>query len=344
MRNRRPNQYAKQRLSERPHLTKTTLFWQDPVMTIKTALETAHARLAKLNLPTDASWSETEILLAHALKQERTWLIAHAEDPLPPSKEKAFFKLITRRETHEPIAYLTGTKEFRGLSFQVNKHVLIPRPETEEMIDIVGATFMSPEATDGKDRMNPAPTTIWDAGTGSGAIAVSAKHAFPHTTVIASDINKRALHVAEKNAEQLLGKHHDIQFIQGALLTKKIQTIIANKHPHTLIVLANLPYLPLSDRQVLQKDVVDFEPSQALFTEEEGNTLILKLFRQLQTFIKKQPTNLLALFEFDPPQAKTLQEYAQQIFTDALLTVHKDSCGRPRFLEIKLFRHRHPAD
>jgi len=294
-------------------------------MTLKTALETAYTRLAKLNLPIDTRWSEAEILLAHTLKRERTWLIAHGEDELPPSKEGAFFKLITRRETHEPIAYLTGTKEFRGLSFEVNKHSLIPRPETEEMIDLVQQRFTNIDAR----------SLIWDVGTGSGAIAVSVKHRFSNAAVIASDMSRRALTLAQKNADRLLKNSHDIQFIQGSLLTKQIQKTILEKNPQTLVVLANLPYLPLSDKQVLAKDVVDFEPHQALFTQNEGNALIIKLLTQLRGFLTQHPLTWHGFFEFDPPQAHTLKKHAHELFPKAHLTIHTDTCGRERFLEIQ---------
>lgn len=309
---------------ERQHLTKTGLFWQDPDMTIKEALQTAHERLKTLSAPVDVSRSEAEILLAHTLKRERTWLIAHSEELLTPSKEKAFFAFIARRAQHEPIAHLTSVKEFHGLTFQVNKHVLIPRPETEEMIDLVQRSTIN----------NQPSTLIWDVGTGSGVIAVSVNHLFPNIPVIASDVSKRALSLAEKNANRILSPHHDIQFIQGSLLTNRIKHIIQEQRPKRLIVLANLPYLPLSDRSILQKDVIDFEPHGALFTDKDGNALILKLLEQLRRFLKAHPIPVHAFFEFDPPQATTLNHEAKQQFPKANIQIHEDTCGRKRFLEI----------
>lgn len=293
-------------------------------MTIKEARKAAHERLAALHLPVDVSRSEAEILLAHTLKRDRTWLIAHPEEPLSPSKEKVFLTLVHRRRKHEPIAYLTGTKEFYGLTFHVNKHALIPRPETEEMIDLVQRLTTNDLRS----------TLIWDVGTGSGAIAISIKHLFPNTTVIASDISKRALSLAQKNAENLLSTEHGIQFVQGSLLTKQIKKIIHQQPPTQLIILANLPYLPFSDRSILQKDVVNFEPHTALFTEKDGNALIIKLLNQLRTFAKKHSIPVHAFFEFDPPQAATLKQEAALLFSGADIQIHEDTCGRKRFLEI----------
>ncbi len=297
------------------------LFWQDLGMTVAEALQTGQERLKKPGIDLDSAWLESELLLAHALKKERTWLIAHTDETLSPAKERAFLRFVARREIHEPMAYLLGRKEFCGMSFEVNRYVLVPRPETEGMLELIAKS-------DG-DR-----TTVWDVGTGSGAIAVSVKKSLPRAKVIASDVSRRALLLAEKNAAQLLGASHGIMFCQGSLLTRAIEKHVIDTHPTKLIVLANLPYLPLSDVQVLEKDVVDFEPHQALFTEEDGNALIIKLLKQLKRFLDTHPVATQMIFELDPPQAKNLQAYAKKVFPTATIEVREDGCGRQRFLTV----------
>lgn len=294
-------------------------------MTIKTALQAGQKRLKTVAGGSDLAWSEAEILLATVLKKDRPWLIAHREEPLPSRPERKFLAYIHRRERHEPIAYITGTKAFYGHVYQVNKHVLIPRPETEELIDLV-------------KKHNPAQfdneTVIWDVGTGSGAIAVTIKTLFPQTHVIASDVSRRALHVAQKNAQTILRTTNTVEWVQGSLLTRHIAKKLNEKKPRRLFVLANLPYLPLSDAHVLQKDVVDFEPHSALFTEEEGNALILKLLRELSGWLKRHPLSLHLILECDPPQTHSLKDMACKLFPQASVSIHPDACGRNRFLQV----------
>lgn len=299
-------------------------------MTVAEALQKAQKSLKKPGIDLDAAWLEAELLLAFALKKDRTWLVAHKEELLSPSKERAFFRFVARREQHEPIAYILGTKEFCGLSFEVNRQVLIPRPETEGMVDLIGDRTHATRPYD-SDR-----TTVLDVGTGSGAIAVSVKKMLPLAHVIASDVSRRALSLARKNAARILGSNHGIDFLQGSLLTREIQARIISKQPKTLLILANLPYLPLSDIQMLEKDVVDFEPRQALFTEEGGNALILKLMKQLARFFAHHPINTQMIFEFDPPQAKALKILAEKIFPTSTVEVREDGCGRERFLVVIL--------
>ena len=153
-------------------------------MTIEQALLTGQRRLTSRVPDTVAdtvsgtqAWIEAEMLLSHVLGCERTWLIAHGDVQLSASQKKQFFKVIDRREQQEPLAYLLQWKEFCGLRFHVNRHVLIPRPETEEMVERVSLFLKQEESK----------TAILDVGTGSGAIGISVKHRFPDSMVIASD-------------------------------------------------------------------------------------------------------------------------------------------------------------
>lgn len=286
-------------------------------MTIREALAKAHTQLTTVPSLVEQAWLEAELLLAFVLEKDRAWLTAHDDQELSVLHSRTFLQLIKRRSQLEPFAYLIGSKDFCGLPFLVNKYVLIPRPETEEILE----------------HIQPMPKSlVWDVGTGSGAIAVSVKRKFPQLQVIASDVSKRALKIAEKNAQRLLPLRSPITFFQSSLLNKKISTYIVNQLPDQLIVLANLPYLPMSDRESLTKDVVDYEPHLALFTEDNGNALILKLLQQLKSFLQKQNIAYQFIFEFDPPQAATLLAVASSLFPAANTSYKKDSCGRERFL------------
>ncbi len=300
-------------------------------MTIQEALRFGHEKLHSTLPYPEQAWKEAEILLAFVLQQERVWLVAHGEETLLKRRQKRFISLIERRIQHEPLAYLIGSAEFCGHMFEVNKYVLIPRIETEELVEKAAAGLSFRLRGNDKKKQDP-QAIFWDVGTGSGVIATSIKDKFPMMPVIASDVSGRALAIAKKNATRLLLPEHQPTFIQGSLLTTSIKQTLLKHGAKTLIVLANLPYLPHSDKNVLQKDVVAYEPSFALFADEEGNALILKLAKQLAKFIKEYPLSLTAYFEFDPPQAKTLKEKMQRLFPEASVTIHRDACGRERFL------------
>lgn len=275
--------------------------------TIRQAVKDWSARIA---------WEDTEILLAHVLKKDRAWLIGHGTDLLKTSDQRKFDQLAQRRVGHEPLAYLTGVKSFYGRDFLVNAHVLIPRPETEVMID---------EAVKLIDE--PSHTLIWDVGTGSGAIAISCAKKQSKLKIIASDISRHALSLAKKNAQRQKAK---ITFIQADLFSQKITSLLRREREKKLIILANLPYLPFSDKKVLTLDVIKHEPSLALFTKENGMFLNKKLLKQLATLNR----SMTVLLEFDPPQVRVLKKYAQALFPNAKTTILKDQFGRKRFLKI----------
>jgi len=286
-------------------------------MTVNEALQSGQNRL------------EAEILLAHTLGKNRPWLIAHKDDMLSMSKQRLFLQCIKRRTHHEPLAYLLGTQNFCGTSFIVNKHVLIPRPETEALVDFAVETYTAHLS----DQSN---IVVWDVGTGSGAIAVSVKHLLPHAIVIASDISKRALGVARRNAIRILDPNSHLHFFTGSLLSKNIQTFLIQERPDHLIVLANLPYLPLSDKTVLEKTVVDFEPHLALFTKKDGNALIITFLKQCARFLQTYSIQTMIYLECDAPQIYTLTKVAAHLFPHATVAMKKDCFGRERFIQIMI--------
>jgi release factor glutamine methyltransferase len=263
---------------------------------------------------------EAEVLLAFVLKKDRTWLRVHDDARLTTKQTKTYRVLVARRKRREPIAYILGQKEFYGLPLHVDRNVLIPRPESELVVDRVREILKhEPSSTD----------LVWDVGTGSSAIALAiAKHIKPRK-VIASDISSKALTVAKKNAKNL--KISNVAFFKANLLDTTMRRALETKKSPRLIITANLPYLPLSDRTKLDKDVVAFEPKTALFAKKNGLELIEKLLRQLSSFDIHFHTLLI---EYDPPQTKTLRTLARSIFPKAKLKIHKDLAKRDRVLEI----------
>ena len=297
-------------------------------MTISQALKEASVKLQPKTITCAADKQlgrlESEVLLGFLLKKERIWLLAHGEEKLSRVQEARFQKLVLRRFKHEPVAHLTGQKGFYGRSFAVSKHVLIPRPETELIVDLVKG-FVE----------NPSSTVAWDVGTGSGAIACSLALECSSMDVIASDLSSNALTVARKNAKVLGAK--SVMFLKSDLLSKPLSQKIlqARTRRSSLVVTANLPYLPTSDKKVLEPDVVKFEPSLALFSGKDGLALITKLLDHLALAVHKWKfERVLVLVEFDPPQVKTLQKLTHDLFPNWTVAVHQDLAGRDRVLTI----------
>ena len=230
--------------------------------TLRLALDAAEKVLAEGAHPERAR-RDTETLLLHALKTNvpdanLAWLIAHEDEPLAADAAGPFCDLIERRLAGEPIQYITGEAEFYGLPFHVNRDVLIPRPETEHLVEKVmalAAEFVRPK--------------IVDVGTGSGAIAVALAHALPFAVITATDISADALAVAKANAARN-GVADRVRFFKGDLLEA-----VAGEHFD--IVISNPPYVPESDRTTLDVEVRDYEPAQALFAGEDG----LQIYRRL---------------------------------------------------------------
>lgn len=206
---------------------------------------------------------DAEALLLLALRRtspqvNRAWLIAHAEDAVPPEAVSALYALLNRRVAGEPMQYIAGETEFFRLPFLVNRDVLIPRPETESLVERVGKLaplFRRPR--------------ILDVGTGSGAIAVSLAHEWPEARMTATEISHSALALAQQNAARL-GFADRIRFLGGDLL----EPVAGERFD---IVVSNPPYVAERDRATLSVEVRDYEPALALFAGEDG----LAIYRRL---------------------------------------------------------------
>ncbi len=217
----------------------------------------------KIGLHPDRARRDAELLLLHILHQldperNRAWLIANWGAVLIEKVQTRFSKLVGRRVIGEPIQYITGGTEFYGLPFIVTPDVLIPRPETEHLVE---------KAIELAGRR--AALRIVDVCTGSGAIAVALAHALPAATITATDVSKAALKIARENA-QCNGVEPRIRFLQGDLLAP-----LAGERFD--LVVANPPYVPTIERESMSVEVRDHEPALALFAGVDG----LDIYRRL---------------------------------------------------------------
>jgi release factor glutamine methyltransferase len=203
---------------------------------------------------------DAEVLLLHTLSQDRAWLIAHWNDDAESVTEKTYANLITRRQAGEPLQYITGKSDFFGLPFSVGPGVLIPRPETEHLVEEVIRLVAQFQAAELK---------IADIGTGSGIIAVALANALPNALLTAVDCSPQALTIARENAHTHQVESR-IDFREGDLLAP-----LAAQKFH--IIASNPPYIPTSDHDSLSVEVRDHEPHAALFAGEDG----LAIYRRL---------------------------------------------------------------
>ncbi len=257
-------------------------------MDIKTALADARALLQQKNI--DLPRLEAEVLLAHTLNCSRAALYAHAGRELPPEAVQKFNNLVEKRAGGMPTAYLTGKKEFMGLEFKVNPAVLIPRPDTELLVETAVHLLRHNDADQ--------PLMI-DVGTGSGAIAVSTACFVPRLKVQAIDVSPEALAVAKENAA-LHGVSGRVHFLEGNLL----EPLLNSAAPGTVdLIAANLPYVPSEDIPGLAAEVRR-EPLLALDGGLDGLDLYRLLIPQAEKLLK--PGGHL-LMEIGPGQGqKTL--------------------------------------
>ena len=279
--------------------------------TLRLALNAAKELLAEGPHPARA-WRDAETLMVHALAQyapapNLAWLIAHESDPIATDVAKRFCDAIERRLAGEPIQYIIGECEFYGLPFHVNGDVLIPRPETELLVE--RAAHFAP--------LFRKPRVV-DVGTGSGAIAVAIAHQWPDAIVTATDVSAAALDMARTNAERN-GFAQRIRFLEGDLLAP-----VAGEHFD--LVVSNPPYVPHSDRNTLDMEVRNYEPPQALFAGEDGLAIYRRL---LPEAFKVLVVGGILLLEIGHGQQESIQALLEkELFTEIECTA--DLQGIPR--------------
>jgi len=203
---------------------------------------------------------DAQVLLAHVVGKDRAWLVAHGADPLGREQWAAFMALVQRRREGEPVAYLTGTREFWGLRLRVTPDVLIPRPETETLVELALARL--PEDRD---------LRVLDLGTGSGAIALAIAHERPRAHVIATDISSDALDVARDNATAL--GLRNVQFLKSDWYEG---VTVASPPGAFHLIASNPPYIAAADPHLEQGDV-RFEPQRSLTPGGDGMSAIRKI-------------------------------------------------------------------
>ena len=275
-------------------------------MTLKEALSRARGILEASGI--EDVPLETELLLRHALKIDRTRLYQELNGELSPEDEETFRELTERRLKGEPSAYITGHREFYGLDFYVNPHTLIPRPESELLVET--ALRLASE--------RPLPT-IADIGTGCGAIAVSLARALPEATVYATDLSTAALEVARINCRQH-GVKDRVRLLAGDMLEPL-------PHPIDLII-ANLPYVR---RAEIAPD--SFEPLLALDGGHEGTESIARLCRQAKDKLAEGGSLLL---EIGQGQSETISDLLAGLFSQGEIAVAPDLGGIERVISLQL--------
>ncbi len=291
-------------------------------MLIKQALLGAIKILQKNKISSPAL--DAEILLSFSIKKPKEFLYAHSEKNLTTTQSRLFKKLIARRAKHEPVAYIIGHKYFYGLDFFVDKNVLIPRPETELLVE---ETL--------KSKLLDLKSAIVDIGTGSGAIAVTLARHLPNTKIFATEISPGAIKVARKNA-----RHHKvaITFLRGDLLEPFLNLKSKISNLKSLIIVANLPYGWKAWKNTSSAETrgLKFEPQIALFTGKNGLKLYEKLLKQIKLLVTRYRLRVTCLFEFDPRQTKLIAKLIKQSFPTAKIEIKKDLAGRDRVVIIKI--------
>lgn len=263
----------------------------------------------------DSPRLDAEVLLAHVLKIDRVQLYCSLQQPVNGVEINKFRELVRRRQAFEPIAYIVGQKEFYGLEFAVSPDVLIPRPDTETLIEAVRDIFS------GEAKIN-----ICDVGTGSGAIAVTLATLFPNSSITATDLSEEAIEVARCNAD-----HHQvterIQFVQCDLLS--------DSNGRFDLIVSNPPYIPETDREGLQPEIRLFEPPCALFAGEDGLDIIRRLVSQSVELVAIGGS---VLIEMDERQSKKVANLICDAGVFDTIEIRKDLAGKERVVLARGFQ------
>jgi len=260
------------------------IFGESKEMTdIRTALKQGISQLREAHVPSFTL--AAELLLLHVLRRDRTWIYSHPEQEISSADAQRYFALLARRAAGEPTQHLTGRQEFWGLEFEVTPDVLIPRPETEHLIEVALDRLAVREIRAGrKQTLTGEGLQIADIGTGSGCIAIALAKELPAATIHATDISPAALAVARRNAARH-SLESRIHFAERNLLEG-----VPN---HFDLIVSNPPYVGRREKETLEREVRDHEPEVALYGGEEGYEFYADLIAQSVAHLK--PGGLLVL-------------------------------------------------
>jgi release factor glutamine methyltransferase len=286
-------------------------------MTIAEAIAEGARRLHNASVPEERRTAG--VLLCHLLGVDRTHLLTRSDEEIEPSRYEQYIEFVERRASGEPVQYITGHQEFYGRDFAVTPDALIPRPETEFIIErVIALSALRPVAS---------VPLIVDIGTGSGCIAVTLAAEFPAARVIATDISSAALNVARANAERHSVSSR-IEFLEGDLFEP-----LAGRGLEGAIdfIATNPPYVPSEDQYVLQREVREWEPQVALFGGPKGLDIYRLLLADAQNYLK--PDGFLVC-EIGYTQLDRVTEMINETGLE-VVEVTSDLQGFPRTLTIR---------
>ncbi len=274
-----------------------------------------------LDLRTPVDRAERDLLLAHALGMPKEYLIVHPETEIPAAIAAKYRGYLKRRAKHEPYAYIVGKRDFYGRTFFVNKDVLIPRPETELIIETVLSVIPT-----GAKRSGGISPTILDIGCGSGAIGLTLAAELPKARVICADVSAKALAVAKKNAKAL-GVANRVTFKKADVFKNRSFDFAGASLRMTMV--ANLPYLPERTWKNAMPDVKKFEPKLALASGKDG----LDHYRALMARIAESGiTPRMLVLEAEPDQMAELEKIVAGVLPKHDVLPIRDLFGDDRIL------------
>lgn len=286
-----------------------------PMINVSRMLDQIAERLSRVS---DTSQLDAQVLLAHVFQKPRTWMLAHPESTLDAQAASVLETLIQRLERGEPLPYVIGRWEFFGLDLEITPDVLIPRPETELLVEHAISWLQASSER----------RTIADVGTGSGCIAVSIAANVPDARVVATDVSLNALEVAHRNAL----KHHvvnRIDFIECDILPEHMDPLPTERHFD--LICANLPYIPT--KKLHRLPVYGREPTLALDGGKDGLDPFRKLLRLAPDWLAPGGRMLL---EIESSRGAAAMSLAYDAFTAGEMHLHRDLAGQDRLLEIQL--------
>lgn len=257
---------------------------------------------------------EAEILLAHTLKISRALLLARLGEPITDADAAQFAGMVARRAQGEPIAYIIGHQEFYGLDFVVDRRVLIPRPETEHVVEF---------ALDALKKISHTEPVLADVGTGSGAIALALAHRTTHTKIYATDISPDALAVAQLNAARL-NLSERVEFRNTDLLEGIDEPLD--------VITANLPYIPLERWEQLPREIRDYEPRTATLAGLDGLSVMRRLLQQIPAHAAR---TCFVFLEISEEQGDAAQDLVRALLPRAQVKIHRDLEQLDRVVEVR---------